>query len=106
MEMARRDTHSLFWNTLKKDPTKMAVLRALVSCLVRLRHNRVFGWDISDALAQRYVCLYLSIFIGRGGSALLNSFQVPFDLHATFTSLSRYPDFWSSPVGNVTEENQ
>ena len=98
--MARRNTGSLIWNAWNEDPTKMAVLRALGSCRVRLGHNRTFGWDIGDTLAQQYVRSYLSIFIGRRGSALLNSFQVKSDLCATLWKLS------GRPVGDIAEENQ
>ena len=66
MEIVGRDTPSLMWNAWNKDPTKAALLRALVSCQGRLAHNSVFSWDIGNALAQQDVCFYLSIFIERG----------------------------------------
>ena len=84
----------------------MAVLRALVSCQVRLGHDHIFGWDIGDTLAQRHVCFYLSIFIGRRGSASLNSFQVPVSYTDALLSLSNQSNSLTSPVGSVTEENQ
>ena len=46
---------SLIWNTWNEDPIKIPVLRALVSCQVRLGGNRFFGWDIASALAQKPV---------------------------------------------------
>ena len=64
--MARHDAPSLILNTWNEDPTKMAVLRAILSCYVMLRARGDFCWNIGDALAQRYVCFYLFIFIGRG----------------------------------------
>ena len=97
--MAGRDS-SLILNAWNEDPTKMAVLRAMVACQVRLHHNYYLGWEIGAALAQQYVCSYLSIFIGREESALLNSFQVNSHLRTTLWSLS------SRPVGNGAEENQ
>ena len=45
------------------------------------------------------------LFIGSGGSALLNSFQGAHSL-AYLLSLTRSPDFWGSPVSNVPEEDQ
>ena len=63
--MTRRDAPSLILDTWNEDPTKMAVLRAIVSCYVGLRDRGHFCWNIGDALAQRSVCFYLSIFIGR-----------------------------------------
>ena len=105
MEIVGRDTPSLMWNAWYKDPTKAALLRALVSCQVRLGDHRIFSWDICDALAQQYVCFYLSIFIERGGSTLLNSFQVPLPHGDALLSLSRSYIALKSPVGNGTEEN-
>ena len=66
IEMARRDAPSLILNTWNEDPTKMAVLRAIVSCHIGLRRQGYFCRHIGNALAQRSVCFYLSIFIGRG----------------------------------------
>ena len=98
--MAGRNASSLIWNAWNKDPTKIAVLRAIVACQARLNHDVRFDWDIGDALAQQYVCSYLSIFIGREGSALLNSFQVRQNVRDALWSLSR------RPIGNVAEKNQ
>ena len=64
--MTRRDAPSLILNTWNEDPTKMAVLRAIVSCHARVRGYGECCWNIGDALAQRSVCFDLSIFIGRG----------------------------------------
>ena len=105
MEMACRDTRSLIQNTLNDDPTKLAVLQAIVSCQVRLGHDSAFGWDIGDDMAQRCVCFYLSLFIRRGGRALINSFQVQHPYRDAILSLSNFPGFLRSPVGNVTDEN-
>ena len=106
MAIVGRDTPSLMWNAWNKDPTKAALLRAVVSCQVRLQgYGLFFSWDMCDALAQQYVCFYLSIFIGRGGSTLLNSFQVPLPDCDALLSLSRSYIALKSPVGNGTEEN-
>ena len=45
-------------NTWSKDPTKLAVLRAVTSCWKRLDLGAAyfFGADIVDALAQKSVC--------------------------------------------------
>ena len=47
---------SLIWDTWFKDPIMIAVLRAMVSWQVRSGRVDSFGWDMADALAQRYVC--------------------------------------------------
>ena len=48
---------SLIPNTWSKDPTKLAVLRAVTSCWNRLDLGAAyfFGADIVDALAQKSV---------------------------------------------------
>ena len=54
-----RNPSSLIWNTWNEDPTKIAVLRAIVSCQVRLRRDGrdwFFGWAVASALAQKSVC--------------------------------------------------
>ena len=51
---------SLIWNTWNEDPTKVAVLRALVSCQVRLGVDRGFGSDMARVLAQKSVCSFHS----------------------------------------------
>ena len=51
-----RDHSSLIWNTWKEDPTKVAVLRAIVSCQVRLGCVGHFGWDMHIAMAHKPVC--------------------------------------------------
>ena len=51
---------SLSWNTWNDDPTKMAVLRAIVSCRVRLRHEAGFDWNMIWALTQKRVCSFRS----------------------------------------------
>ena len=47
---------SLIWNTWNEDPTKIAVLRAIASCQVKLGPFRSFGWDMVRALTQKLVC--------------------------------------------------
>ena len=53
---------SLIWKTWNEDPTKMAVLRAIVSCRVRLRHYDMFGSNMIWALTQteNVVCSFRS----------------------------------------------
>ena len=60
IEVARKVVQyssSLIWNTWKKDPTKIAVLRAIVSRQVRLGRVGYFGQDMVRGLAQKIVCL-------------------------------------------------
>ena len=47
-----RKPSSLIWKTLNEDPTKMAVLQAIVSCRLRLRHDGLFGTHMICALTQ------------------------------------------------------
>ena len=51
-----RNHSSLIWNTWKEDPTKVAILRAIVSCQVRLGRVGHFGWDMHIAMAHQPVC--------------------------------------------------
>ena len=51
-----RNPSSMIWNTWNKEPTTLAVLRAMASCQVRLGGLEYFGWDIIRALAQKSVC--------------------------------------------------
>ena len=47
------------WTAWKKDPTKIAVVRALISCQVRIApglYGREFGVDMGRVLAQNLVC--------------------------------------------------
>ena len=60
IEVARKVVQypsSLVWDTWKRDPTKLAVVRAIVSCQVRLGSVRYFGLDMVCGLAQKIVCL-------------------------------------------------
>ena len=88
---------SLKWHTWKKDPTIIAVLRAIVSCHDRLGHTWYFSFDMIDALNQQSVCSHFE----SEGSALLNSFQRISSPISIFKFLSGQPDFWRSPVDNV-----
>ena len=47
---------SLVWNTWNEDPTKIAVLRAIVSCRARFRYFGSFSGDMVNSLAQKLVC--------------------------------------------------
>ena len=49
---------SLISNTWNEDPTKMAVVRAIVSCRVRLHDYVLFGSDMIWALTQKWVCSF------------------------------------------------
>ena len=49
------DPPSRIRNTSNEDPTKLAVLRAIVSCQVRLDHDASSGWDMVRALTQNWV---------------------------------------------------
>ena len=97
---------SLIWNAWNKDPTKMAVLRAMVSCQVRIGGVGDFGSDMVKALARQSVRSLHPYSLEVENSVLLNYSQVVFPPKDILTSLSRYYDFWRSPVGDVPEENQ
>jgi len=47
---------NMIWSTWSKDPIKAGVIRAIVTCQVRLGRVRLFDWDMADALAQKSVC--------------------------------------------------
>ena len=54
---AIREPSSLVSSTWSKDPTKLAILRALDSCQARLGHGGAyFCGYVVDALAQKSVC--------------------------------------------------
>ena len=56
-----RNPSSLISSTWSKDPTKLAILRALDSCQARLGHGGAsFSVRIVDALAQKSVCFLYS----------------------------------------------
>ena len=55
-----RNPSTVIWNTWNEDPTKIAVLRAIVSCQVRLGPVRWFGSDMVQALTQKSVCSFQS----------------------------------------------
>ena len=50
-----RNPSSLIWKTWNKDPTKITVLRAMVSCRIRLGRAGWFGYNMVRALAQKAV---------------------------------------------------
>ena len=51
-----RNPSSLIWQTWDHDPTKLAVLRAMATCQIRLGCVNYFGWDMVNVLAQELVC--------------------------------------------------
>ena len=56
-EQVIRNPSSLIASTWSKDPTKLAILRALYACQARLGHGATsFRAHIVNALAQKYVC--------------------------------------------------
>lgn len=87
-----RNPSSLIWSTWSKNPAKLAVLQAMVSCQVRIGRVGYFGWHMANALAQESVCFLHFLFIGGGGSItkLFQFFNPPENI---FISLSRYPHF-------------
>ena len=57
-----RDPSSLISSTWSKDPTKLAILRALNSCQARLGDSDVeFGLYIMAVMAQKNVCSFIPI---------------------------------------------
>ena len=99
-----RNPSSSIWNTWRKSPTKLAVVRAIVSCQARIADNIYFGGDMVHALAQDWVC-FLHLYSLEVEAALLSTVQFYSPPPRIFLSLSQYPDFWGSPVSNVPEEN-
>ena len=96
-----RNPSSLNRDTWNNDPTTLAVLRAVASCHARLGHDSDFGSDMVDVLAQQDVRVVFSLlFIERGGSALLNSFQVDYSHAAVLISRFREVTVSNLPEGN------
>ena len=50
-----RNPATLIWNTWNESPTKITVLRAIVSCQARLGRAGHFGYDMTYALSRQYV---------------------------------------------------
>ena len=98
-----RNPSSSIWNTWRKSPTKLAVVRAIVSCQARIADN-YFGVDMTRALSQDWVC-FLQLYSLEVEAALLSAVQIYFPPRKNFLSRSQYPDFWGPPVRNVPEEN-
>ena len=74
---------SLVWKTWNEDPTKMAVLRAIVHCQARLGGGELFGHVIVYALVQKWVCA-------------LHSYSLDPDLHRSPCQLRRLLTFIST----------
>ncbi len=55
-EKVLRNPSSQISNPWITDPTKLAILRAMDSCLARFGHHSFFDAFIVDALAQKSVC--------------------------------------------------
>ena len=55
-----RDPSSPIQDAWNKDPTKLAVLRAMATCQARLGRDHYFDVDTVDALAQKWVCFFHS----------------------------------------------
>ncbi len=53
----------LIWNTWSEDPIKATVLRAILSCQIKLPYY-YFGWDMAVALGQNRVCSLHSFSLG------------------------------------------
>ena len=62
-EAILRNPSSLIWKTWSKEPTKFAVLLAMASCQTRLAPDANFGWNMTGALAQKYVCFLHSYLL-------------------------------------------
>ena len=87
---------SEIWRTWAKDPTKVAVLRAILSC----RASRLFSPFLSDvaaALVQNTVCSSV-LFIGLEGSALLRYFQKRHRIVDYLHTLILYANVWKLPA--------
>jgi len=58
-----RNPPSMIWDTWSQDPIKATVLRALLSCQVRLGGDYFLGNQVTDALNQCGVCLLCSYLL-------------------------------------------
>ena len=68
---------SLRWNVLSKDPIKLAVFRAILSCKVGL-NIALFDRDMSIALTQNGVC-FIHSFHWKWGKCITKIFSVDTD---------------------------
>ena len=93
---------SLIWNTWSEDPIKATVLRAVLSCQNKLPYY-YFGWDMSVALGQNWVCFHHPLSL-EVESVLLKRFQESSKVKNLLFILNRYPDVWRSPVSKVQGE--
>jgi len=64
---------SLRWNILSKDPIKLAVFRAILSCRVGL-NSILFDRDMSNALSQYGVC-FIHSFHWKWGKWITKMFS-------------------------------
>jgi len=53
----------MMWYAWRESPIKAVVLRAVLSCQVRLSRGRFFCYEIASALAQHLVCLFHSYLL-------------------------------------------
>ena len=65
---------SMIWNSWSQDPTKAAVLQAVLPWYKNLV-DFGFLYQIVKALSHRQVCFSSSLLIGSGGSTLLKIFR-------------------------------
>ena len=69
----------MIWNIWSKDPIKAAVLRALLSCQVRLGRSSFFDVDIVDALSQFKVgCVYFIPIYGKWRTYVTKKISGPY----------------------------
>ena len=101
-EVARKPSN-LIRSTWNDDPTKIAVLRAMVSCQVRIGFSGYFRLNMFYALSQGQVSPSF-VFTGSGGSRYTNPFQLDSYFWNIFKCLSEYPDFCWSPVPEENHE--
>ena len=79
------------WTTWNKNHTKIAVLRAMVSCQIRIGlFGNYFGWDMGRALTQNLVRFLHSYSLGVHYQTLVRNFNPP------LPSLRPCPDILTS----------
>ena len=98
-----REPSSLIWNTWKEDTIKIAVLRAIVSCRVRLTDVQSFDFCITSALAQKPVRSLPIHWKWR--KWITSSSQVSPTPDGIFLSLSKHPDFWKPSASIAPGDN-
>ena len=93
----------LNWDTWSQDPTKVAVLQAILYCLEEGYYPSEFRWIVSIGLSQNRVCLlHYSLLKGEE----LNLFRIPVKLiTSSWPCAELLPFGWQLLVPSMINRN-